>query len=156
MNAVITTLIIATGTMALLSMLIYITFGRPWEEFFGRAVMALECGIFAVMAYASQRRLIYPSPIPRNQFAPAVFAYGVIMLVCASFSAALWRKLVTSRGGIRMALRIRRDRRDRLAEGESLGTLVTALDLLDDEDFALVMTSMRPRRGLGDRNALAE
>ena len=81
MNTTITALIAATAIIAGLFMIVYATFGRPWAEFFGRAMMALQGAIFLVLLYATQHRLIYPAPVVPSQFIPALFAYVIIASV---------------------------------------------------------------------------
>jgi hypothetical protein len=146
MNDVITGLIGTTGIVSLLFMITYITFGRPWQGFFGRGLMGLECGIFAVMLYAFERRLVGGSVvIPHNQLIPAALAYGIVVLMEGFVFFGLWQLLVTRRGGMRSALRIRRARREALASSEPIRTILAALDLLDDDEFDLVLASSRPR-----------
>lgn len=145
-NDFITTLIGATGIISLLFMITYTTFGRPWQGFFGRGLMGLECGIFSVMCYAFERRLVGTSVvIPHNQLIPAASAYGIVVLVEAFVFAGLWQLLVYRRGGMRSALRIRRLRREALASSEPLATIIASLDLLDDGEYDLVLASSRPR-----------
>lgn len=147
MNAFVTTLIAATGVISLLYMVVYTTFGRPWQGLFGRSLMGLECGIFAVMSYAFERRLVGSSvSIPQNQLLPAVLAYGIVVLVEMFAFAGLYQLLVYRRGGIRSALRIRRTRRAALVSDEPMVTLITALDLLTDHEYDLVMATTRTRR----------
>lgn len=146
MNDIITGLIGTTGIVSLLFMITYITFGRPWQGFFGRGLMGLECGIFAVMAYAFERRLVGGSVvIPHNQLIPAALAYGIVVLMEGFVFVGLWQLLVFRRGGVRSALRIRRARREALASSEPIRTILAALDLLDDHEFDLVLASSRPR-----------
>jgi hypothetical protein len=146
MNAIITALIAATGIGALLNVITYGFFGRPWIQRVGRATVSLHSGIFAVMMYALERRLFGTvSPIPSGQFFPAFVAYGLITGVEAYCWSGLWLLLVSRRGGVRSALRIRRSRRVALESDEPLHTIIGALDLLSDAEFDLVIAAVRPR-----------
>lgn len=145
MNAIITALIAVTAFIALLFMIVYATFGRPWAEFFGRAMMALQGAIFLVLLYATQHRLIYPAPIVPSQFVPALLAYLTIATVEFTLLAALWQLLVKRRGGPRASRKSRRIRKQALASADPMYTLIAGLDLLDDREFELVMASTRPR-----------
>lgn len=146
MNAFVTFLIATTGTIALFYMIVYAVFGRPWQGLFGRSLMGLECGIFAVMGYAFERRLVGGSVvIPHNQLVPAMLAYGIVVAVEGFAFAGLWQLLVFRRGGVRSALRIRRTRQQALATSEPLSTIISALDLLEDHEFDMVIAATRGR-----------
>lgn len=149
MNETITALVLTAAVVSFLFMIVYMTFGRPWQGFFGRSLMALQGGLFAVLAYSAYRRLTLTAiPIPHALFAVAVGAYGLVALVELLITSALWGLLIRRRGGIRAAWRTKIRRRAALVADEMsdhLRTLATTLDLLADDEYALVMSTTRPR-----------
>lgn len=149
MNTLITALVLMAAIISFLFILVYTVFGRPWEGFFGRSLVSLESSLFLVLGYTAFRRLTVTAiEIPRSLFAVAVTVYSVLVLVELMLTASLWQLLIGRRGGIRAAWRTRRARRAALAADEmadQLRVLSAALDLLADDEFALVMSTTRPR-----------
>jgi len=149
MNTVITVLIMLAAIISFLFILVYMVFGRPFEGFFGRSLVSLETSLFLVLGYTSFRRLtITAVEIPRSLFAIAIIVYSVLALVELMLTVSLWQLLIGRRGGIRAAWKTRRARRAALVTddmGNQLRTLSAALDLLADDEYALVMSTTRPR-----------
>jgi hypothetical protein len=147
-NDVVTGLQSMIGLLSFVFMLVFVTFGSPWRNFFTRGLVLLESGIFLVMIYAIERHAVAPGPpIPPGQQAPAIVAWGILALFELLLTGGLWQVLVWRKGGMRGARAAQRSRRTALAgdPADPVTQAVALLDLLDDNEYAQVVSLVRPR-----------